>query len=67
MQEFLLFEVKPVFLVFIIKFLVYFCVLDFSFLYQFRTSLYFAKVFREKAVSRNFKIAIFASIYKSFA
>lgn len=67
MQEFLLFEVKPVFLVFIIKFLVYFCVLDFSFLYQFRTSLYFAKVFREKTVSRNFKIAIFASIYKSFA
>lgn len=67
MQEFLLFEIKPVFLVFIVKFLVYFCMLNFSFLYQFYTSLYFAKVFREKVVSRNFKIAIFASIYKGFA
>ena len=67
MQEFLLFEVKPVFPVFIVQFLVYFCMLNFSFLYQFYTSLYFAKVFREKVVSRNFKIAIFASIYKGFA
>ena len=66
MQEFLLFEIKPVFLVFIIQFLVYFCMLNFSFLYQFYTSLYFAKVFREKVVSRNFKIAIFPSIYKAF-
>ena len=66
MQEFFLFEVKPVFMIFFIKFLIYFCMLNFSFLYQFHTSLYCAKVFRENTFSRNFKNAIFVSIYKAF-
>ena len=64
MQELLLFKIEPVFSVFIIKFLIYFCMLNFSFLYQFCTSLYFAKVFRENVVSRNFKMVIFVSIFK---
>ena len=33
---------------------------------QFYTSLYFTKVFPQMAVWGNFKIAIFASIYKAF-